>query len=109
MEYEEEEEEEQAFSPEKGNVAFTSAYDGWGFRTSDFAAMCAAKLGCKAGVLDRALWGDYAFNPRTKRIIRIKASQQDKLKPLFVQVPVTSPPPFSQHPHPCARRLPEFS
>jgi ribosome assembly protein 1 len=86
MEEAEEEEEEQQFSPEKGNVAFTSAADGWGFRTSDFAAMCAAKLGGKASVLERALWGDHAFNPKTKRIVRMKPSQQGKLKPLFVQV-----------------------
>lgn len=37
----EEEEEEQEFSPEKGNVAFASAYDGWAFRTSQFAELYA--------------------------------------------------------------------
>ena len=38
---EEEEEEPQAFSPERGNVAFGSAYDGWAFRIDQFAEMYA--------------------------------------------------------------------
>ena len=37
----EEEEEPQAFSPERGNVAFGSAYDGWAFRIDQFAEMYA--------------------------------------------------------------------
>lgn len=39
----EEEEEEQAFSPERGNVAFGSAYDGWAFRIDQFAEMYAGE------------------------------------------------------------------
>ena len=39
----EEEEEEQEFSPEKGNVAFASAYDGWAFRLCQFAEMYAGE------------------------------------------------------------------
>lgn len=38
------------FSPELGNVAFASAADGWGFRTQQFAAMYASKLGAKEEV-----------------------------------------------------------
>ncbi|KAK9824164.1 hypothetical protein WJX72_008216 [[Myrmecia] bisecta] len=82
----EDEDEENAFSPEKGNVAFVSAHDGWGFKTGQFAAMYAAKLGCQASGLAKALWGDYRFDPKTKRILRIKADQLHKAKPLFVQL-----------------------
>lgn len=39
-----EEEEEQAFAPERGNVAFGSAYDGWAFRINQFAEMYAGGL-----------------------------------------------------------------
>lgn len=74
------------FSPDKGNVAFASAHDGWAFRVGQFADLYAAKLGFKASALTRALWGDYRIDSKTKRIMRIKASQAGKYRPLFVQV-----------------------
>lgn len=83
-EHAEDEDEEDMFSPSKGNVAFASAHDGWAFRPSQFAEMYAAKLGCKAAALERAMWGDYAFQPKLKRIVKIKADQRGRLKPLFV-------------------------
>ena len=46
----------------------------------------AAKLGCKASALQRALWGDYAYQPKSKRIVRIRGEQQGRAKPLFVQL-----------------------
>eukprot|EP00983_Pelagomonas_calceolata_P039162 1137061-Pelagomonas_calceolata.AAC.9 len=42
-----EQEEEDAFSPARCDVAFGSAHDGWAFRLDQFAAMYAQKLGCK--------------------------------------------------------------
>ena len=81
-----EEDEELELSPEKGNVAFASAADGWAFRTGQFAALYAAKLGFSAAALQRALWGDYRLDVKAKRIAHIRASQQGKHKPLFVQV-----------------------
>lgn len=83
---EEEEEEEQAFSPERGNVAFGSAYDGWAFRIDQFAELYAAKMGCNASALRRALWGDYAYSPKSKRIVKIKGDAIGRTKPLFVQL-----------------------
>ena len=83
---EDEEDEELELSPEKGNVAFASAHDGWAFRTSQFADLYAAKLGFKAAALSRVLWGDFRIDPKTKHICRIKPAQADKYKPLFVQV-----------------------
>ena len=33
-------------------------------------------MGCNAAALQRALWGEYTYQPKTKRIVRIKRSQQ---------------------------------
>ena len=51
------EDEELELSPEKGNVAFASAADGWAFRTGQFAALYAAKLGMKGAALERGAVG----------------------------------------------------
>lgn len=80
------EDKEDHFQPQLGNVAFASAHDGWAFKIGQLAKQYAEKLGCKASGLEQALWGDYAFQAKTKRIVRIKADQAHKLKPLFVQV-----------------------
>ncbi len=77
---------EDLFSPAKGNVAFASAHDGWAFRLSQFAEMYATKMGCKASALEKALWGEYTLQPKTRRIVRIKASQRGRVKPLFVSL-----------------------
>ncbi|GBG91742.1 hypothetical protein CBR_g53556 [Chara braunii] len=81
---EEDEDEEDAFSPEKGNVAFTSAVDGWGFRIDEFAGMYASKLGASAASLQKGLWGDRYFVPKTKSIVGKKAAG-GKYKPMFAQ------------------------
>jgi ribosome assembly protein 1 len=39
--------EEDAFQPQRCNVAFGSAHDGWAFRLDQFAEMYAEKLGCR--------------------------------------------------------------
>ena len=44
----EEEAEGFSFAPERGNVAFASAADGWAFRPDAFADIYAARLGCSA-------------------------------------------------------------
>eukprot|EP00123_Amoebidium_parasiticum_P003237 comp14528_c0_seq1/m.10737 comp14528_c0_seq1/g.10737 ORF comp14528_c0_seq1/g.10737 comp14528_c0_seq1/m.10737 type:complete len:1107 (-) comp14528_c0_seq1:147-3467(-) len=71
------------FEPERGNVVFASAVDGWAFGIEHFADMVASKLGCSAGVLRRTLWGDFWFNPKTKRIM--KGAIEKGKKSLFVQ------------------------
>lgn len=73
-----------AFAPERGNVAFASAIDGCAFRIDHFADLFAAKLGANAVSLKKALWGDYYYNPKTKKIVG-KKSAAGKLKPMFVQ------------------------
>lgn len=56
------------FAPEKGNVVFASAYDGWGFRINHFADLYSKKWGVKRELLQKTLWGDYYFNPKTKKV-----------------------------------------
>ncbi|KIY72489.1 P-loop containing nucleoside triphosphate hydrolase protein [Cylindrobasidium torrendii FP15055 ss-10] len=84
-EFQEKDDEDIYFAPEKGNVVFTSAIDGWGFRVSKFATLYATKLGIKEANLRRVLWGDYYLDPKTKRIISYKHLRGRSLKPLFVQ------------------------
>lgn len=71
------------FSPVQGNVIFASAIDGWGFGVKHFAELYAKKLGIKADILRKTLWGDFFLNTKNKRIF--KEAQSKGKKPLFVQ------------------------
>lgn len=84
-EFEEREDEDIYFSPERGNVLFASAIDGWAFRLGKFARLYADKLGIKEGSLRRVLWGDWFLDPKTRRVVGRKALNGRNLKPLFVQ------------------------
>ncbi|CAH9079010.1 unnamed protein product [Cuscuta europaea] len=78
--------EEDTFQPQKGNVVFVCALDGWGFSISDFAEFYASKLGASSSVLRKALWGPRYFNPKTKMIVGKKGiSSVSKARPMFVQ------------------------
>jgi ribosome assembly protein 1 len=68
-----EQDEEDVFQPSKGNVAFGSAGDGWAFRLDQFADMYSAKLGAKPAALAAALWGDWAYLPKEKRVVRARS------------------------------------
>ncbi|VDB85573.1 unnamed protein product [Peniophora sp. CBMAI 1063] len=83
--YEEKDDEDIYFAPERGNVVFASALGGWGFRVSRFAQLFAARLGMKEANLRRVLWGDFYLDPKTKRVIGYKHLKGRTLKPLFVQ------------------------
>lgn len=83
--YQEKDDEDLYFAPEKGNVIFASAIDGWGFRVGRFAQMYAVKLGIKENNLRRVLWGDFYIEPKTKRVISYRHLRGRNLKPLFVQ------------------------
>ncbi len=63
-EFEEKDDEDLYFAPERGNVIFASAFDGWGFRIGKFAQLYVAKLGIKEANLRRVLWGDYFLDPK---------------------------------------------
>lgn len=84
-EFQEKDDEDLYFAPERGNVIFASAIDGWGFRVGKFAQLYAAKLGMKEDNLRRVLWGDFYLDPKTKRVISYKHLKGRALKPLFVQ------------------------
>ncbi|GBP64971.1 Elongation factor-like GTPase 1 [Eumeta japonica] len=72
------------FSPEQGNVVFSSAIDGWGFTVQTFAKLFSEKLGVREDILQKVLWGNFYLNTKTKRFM--KGAQEKAKKPLFVQV-----------------------
>ncbi|XP_069839810.1 elongation factor-like GTPase 1 [Dendropsophus ebraccatus] len=72
------------FSPDQCNVVFASAIDGWGFTIDHFAQLYSQKVGIKAAVLLKTLWGDYYLNSKAKKIM--KGAQSKGKKPLFVQL-----------------------
>ena len=55
-------ENEAFFSPEKGNVAFSSALDCWAFNLNGFSHKIASKMGMNARALQKFLWGDYYWS-----------------------------------------------
>ncbi|KAK6357052.1 Elongation factor-like GTPase 1, variant 2 [Orbilia javanica] len=83
--YEEKDDEDLYFSPEKFNVIFASAIDGWAFTVKDFAAIHEKKLGVKRAVLEKILWGDFYLDPKTKRVLKKRHLKGRNLKPMFVQ------------------------
>ncbi|CAN1333746.1 Elongation factor-like GTPase 1 [Linum perenne] len=85
----EEEDEEDTFQPQKGNVAFVCALDGWGFTTKEFSEFYAEKFGMiSSEKLQTALWGARYFIPKTKMIVGKKGldgSSSNIARPMFVQ------------------------
>ncbi|RZC57071.1 hypothetical protein C5167_004372 [Papaver somniferum] len=82
----EEDDEEDTFQPQKGNVAFVCGLDGWGFCIKEFAEFYASKLGASVATLQKALWGPRYFNPKTNMILGKKPTGAgSKAKPMFVQ------------------------
>ena len=84
-EFREKDDEDIYFAPEKGNVIFASAIDGWGFRVGKFAQLYAEKMGIKDTNLRKVIWGDYFLDPKTKKVVSYKHLRGRALKPLFVQ------------------------
>ena len=85
-EYEEKNDEDIYFAPEKNNVIFSSAIDGWAFTIKQFAGLYERKLGIKRSVLEKVLWGDFYLDPKTKRVLGSKHLKGRHLKPMFVQL-----------------------
>lgn len=84
--YEEKEDEDIYFEPEKNNVIFSSAIDGWAFTPRQFAGLYEKKLGIKRHILEKVLWGDFYLDPKTKRVLSSKHLKGRALKPMFVQL-----------------------
>ena len=53
-------------NPIKGNVAFGSGKDCWGFTLAQFARMYAKKFGIEEKKMMQRLWGDNFFDPKAK-------------------------------------------
>ncbi|KAK4505653.1 hypothetical protein PRZ48_003618 [Zasmidium cellare] len=85
-EYEEKDDEDIYFEPEKNNVIFSSAIDGWAFTPRQFASLYEKKLGIKRSILEKVLWGDFYLDPKTKRVLGSKHLKGRHLKPMFVQL-----------------------
>jgi ribosome assembly protein 1 len=85
VEFEEKEDEDIYFAPEKGNVVFSSAMDGWAFTIDEFASMFEKRLGVKRENLVKVLWGDYFLDPKTKRVLSPKHLKGRNLRPMFVE------------------------
>ena len=72
------------FEPDKGNVIFCSALDCWGFGTAKFATIWAKRLEINRNVLRKYIFEDCAFNPATKKIVKLDTSRgAGALKPMF--------------------------
>ena len=84
--FEEKDDEDLYFAPEKNNVIFSSAVDGWAFTVKQFASLYEKKLGIKRSVLEKVLWGDFYLEPKTKRVLGSKHLKGRALKPMFVQL-----------------------
>ena len=84
--FEEKDDEDLYFAPEKNNVIFSSAVDGWAFTVRQFATLYEKKLGIKRSILEKVLWGDFHLEPKTKRVLGSKHLKGRALKPMFVQL-----------------------
>ena len=84
--YEEKDDEDIYFAPEKNNVIFSSAIDGWAFTVKQFAGLYEKKLGIKRAILEKVLWGEFYLDPKTKRVLGSKHLKGRNLKPMFVQL-----------------------
>ncbi|UKZ96771.1 uncharacterized protein TrAFT101_011548 [Trichoderma asperellum] len=86
LQFEELDDEDLYFAPEKNNVIFSSAIDGWAFTCRQFASMYEKKLGIKRGIMERCLWGNFYLDPKTKKVLGQKHLKGRNLKPMFVQL-----------------------
>jgi ribosome assembly protein 1 len=86
QEFEEKDDEDLYFAPEKNNVIFSSAIDGWAFTVRQFASLYEKKLGFKRTAMEKVLWGDFYLDPKTKKVLAQKHLKGRALKPMFVQL-----------------------
>lgn len=85
-EFQEKDDEDIYFAPEKNNVIFSSAIDGWAFTVRQFAVLYEKKLGIKSRMLEKVLWGNFYLDPKTKKVLGAKHLKGRNLKPMFVQL-----------------------
>jgi ribosome assembly protein 1 len=86
QQFEERDDEDLYFAPERNNVIFASAIDGWAFTVRQFGGIYEKKLGMKRALLEMVLWGDFYLDPKTKKVLGQKHLKGRALKPIFVQL-----------------------
>lgn len=86
IQFEERDDEDIYFAPEKNNVIFSSAVDGWAFTCRQFASLYEKKLGIKRRNMEKVLWGNFYLDPKTKKVLGPKHLKGRNLKPMFVQL-----------------------
>ncbi|VBB86574.1 Putative GTP-binding factor similar to RIA1 of Saccharomyces cerevisiae involved in ribosome biogenesis [Podospora comata] len=86
LQFQEKDDEEIYFAPEKNNVIFGSAIDGWAFTVRQFAGLYEKKLGIKRSLLEKVLWGNFYLDPKTRKVLGPKHLKGRNLKPIFVQL-----------------------
>lgn len=64
-------EQEYLFSPEKGNVAFVSALDNWGFTLDSLCPKIAKQFGMNAKALKKFMWGKFYYIAAQKKIVKV--------------------------------------
>ncbi|RMZ89397.1 hypothetical protein DV736_g3391, partial [Chaetothyriales sp. CBS 134916] len=84
--FEDKDDEDLYFAPDKNNVIFASAIDGWAFALGQFSSLYSKKLNINRSVLESVLWGDYYLDPKTKKVLAQKHLKGRNLKPIFVQL-----------------------
>lgn len=85
-EFVEKDDENLYFVPEKNNVVFASAIDGWAFTVKTFAEIYLKKLGFSQNALSKTLWGDFYLDMKNKKIASGKKLKGGNMKPLFVSL-----------------------
>eukprot|EP01031_Cornospumella_fuschlensis_P032612 gene32612-39430_t len=76
---------EWTFSPDKNNLQFASALDGWGFGLMKCINMLTKKLGLNRNILRQYLFEDYYINLETKKIGKYGGSDSSK-SPMFANL-----------------------
>ena len=54
------------FAPERGNVVFACAFDGWAFNLRQFAVLCSERYDLPPAKLRRVLWGDFCYDAKVR-------------------------------------------
>jgi len=83
--FEDDDDNEDAFQPLKGNVVFACALDGWGFRPQQFANLYARKTRANPSAFLKGLWGPRYFDKKTGKVVGKKAIKSADPQPMFVE------------------------
>lgn len=69
-------EKDYSFDPTKGNVIFASSSSNWAFTLDNFSGMVAQALGgANPEKVKAAMWGDFFFNPKEKKVLKKPMTQ----------------------------------